>query len=335
VTPFHSLALRVQPSQYVTNDPLAEQGMMSARLEASGDVVPITPYSSPQAVFDALFKDLGGATTAVAPAAQLEIDKRRSILDLVDRGMAGLHDKLGVADQLRLSQHWDEIRALETRLDALAEPPAPKEACAAPATPPSDPPVGGGIADPNGYDASKGYSDEESRAVLMTDMLALAFACDLTRSATLMHTWVQSFMNAATIANVSRTVHDSHHQGGPTVEKTARIAAWHMKHFARLIERLRDLPEDGGSVLDNSVLVYLNEAGIGVDENGVPNSHSGVDMMALVAGGAGGIQQGVHIVAPPDVKDVANVLITAMNAVGVNVDTLGDVSGGEIPGLRT
>ena len=87
-----------------------------------------------------------------------------------------------------------------------------------------------------------------------------------------MHTFVQSFMNAQAIAQVNRTVHDAHHQGGPTVQKIASIAAWHMKHFAYLIAKLRDAPEGGGTVLDNCALVYLNEGGTGVN-NGVPNSH--------------------------------------------------------------
>ena len=49
-----------------------------------------------------------------------------------------------------------------------------------------------------------------------------------------------------------------------------------------------------------------------------------------MAGGAGGLVQGEHIVAPG--MHPVNVLNTAMHAVGVTSD-LGEVSG-EIPGLR-
>lgn len=335
-TPIPFLAYRAQASQYVTGSVEPLQGTMAARDDGSGKIVPVTPNASPKAAFDSLFGNFqapGGTTPD--PAASLALDERLSVLDFVDRSMAGLHDRLSRQDQVRLSQHWDEIRALEQRLAATSTPLATTSAsCAAPADPGPDPALGGSITDPNGYDANKGYSDEDTRAAVFTDLLALAFACDLTRTATLMHTFVQSFMNAATIAQVNRTVHDAHHQGGPTVDKIARIAAWHMKHFANLVSKLRDLPEGNGSVLDNTALVYLNEAGIGVDKNGVPNSHSGDQMMALLAGGAGGLVRGTHVVAPAATRDVANVLMTAMNAVGVGVTTLGDITGGEIPGLR-
>jgi hypothetical protein len=51
----------------------------------------------------------------------------------------------------------------------------------------------------------------------------------------------------------------------------------------------------------------------------------------LVAGGAGGLVQGEHIVAPASANHTANVLISAMHAVGVEQD-LGDVEG-TIPAL--
>ncbi len=334
-TPFPSLAFRVQASQYVTGTASdALKGTMSARSDGNGGIVGMTPNASPHAAFDSLFGAVKTPDPTLDARAALELDQRKSVLDVVDRSMKGLYDRLGRADQTRLTQHWDEIRALEKRLAALPATTPSSAACQPITDPGPDPAVGGSIADPNGYDANAGYSDEDARAAVFTDLTAMALACDMTRSMTLMHTFVQSFMNAAAIAQVSRTVHDAHHQGGPTVQKIARIAAWHMKHFAALIERLRSLPEGNGTVLDNTALVYLNEAGIGVDKNGVPNSHSGDQMMALVAGGAGGLVRGVHMVAPPDVRDVANVLITAMNAVGVPTQSLGNVSGGEIPGLR-
>jgi len=337
-TPIKSLAYRVQASQYVTGSATnANQGTMSARRDATGKIVPVTPNSSPKAAFDSLFSSVQNPmVTTLDPAQELERAKRVSVLDLVDRSMAGLHDRLGKADQDRLTRHWDEIRTLERRVEDLSPSGdgSASASCDAMADPGLDPAIGGSIADPNGYDANAGYSNEELRAQVFTDLVAMAFACDLTRSVTLMHTFVQSFMNAQDIAQVNRTVHDSHHQGGPTVEKSARIAAWHMKHFASLVDRLSTMPEGNGSVLDNCVLVYLNEAGIGVDANGVPNSHSGEQCIALLAGGAGGLGRGEHIVAPVGTRDVANLLMSAMAAVGVSVDQLGDIDGGEIPGLR-
>jgi hypothetical protein len=48
-------------------------------------------------------------------------------------------------------------------------------------------------------------------------------------------------------------------------------------------------------------------------------------MACLIAGRAGGLKTGIHVDA--NGMHPANVLITAMNAVGVQTNTLGEVSG--------
>jgi hypothetical protein len=48
-------------------------------------------------------------------------------------------------------------------------------------------------------------------------------------------------------------------------------------------------------------------------------------MVALIAGRAGGLKPGQHVAT--DGAHPARVLISAMNAVGVTTDTLGEVSG--------
>jgi hypothetical protein len=55
-------------------------------------------------------------------------------------------------------------------------------------------------------------------------------------------------------------------------------------------------------------------------------------MACLLAGRAGGLQPGQHVVAAG--KHPANVLVTAMKAVGVQTDRLGEVVG-DLPQLRS
>jgi hypothetical protein len=105
------------------------------------------------------------------------------------------------------------------------------------------------------------------------------------------------------------------------------MLAWHVRHFGRLIQKLRDTPDvDGTSLLDHTAAVLMFEAGWGQD-SGDPNkplsSHSTENMSALIAGRAGGLKGGVHVVAPG--KHPANVVLTAMRAVGVD-RALGDLS---------
>ena len=94
-------------------------------------------------------------------------------------------------------------------------------------------------------------------------------------------------------------------------------------------------------MLDNTVLLFMDEGGFGVGsehtdaENAVGgfDEHSTDRMAVLVAGRAGGLQPGRHIRAKdPKRQHPANVLISAMNAMGMTTDKLGEVSG-NIPEL--
>ena len=163
----------------------------------------------------------------------------------------------------------------------------------------------------------------------------MALTCDLTRVASLMFTMFQSHMNVFALTGQKCDLHELGHNGDPASKGTlavSKMIAWHMKHFAYLIGKLRDTPEGGGSLLDNVALVFLHEGGHGLDTaTGEKNStHSTENMAALIAGRAGGLKGGLHVAATG--KHPANILITAMNAVGVSSATLGEVTG-PIPSL--
>ncbi|HET6585068.1 MAG TPA: DUF1552 domain-containing protein, partial [Nannocystaceae bacterium] len=250
-----------------------------------------------------------------------ELSRRRLIVDLVDRRMGGLlgQDNLGAQDQQRLERHWDELRALQGRLQA--DPPMEAGECKLLTDPGADPPISG-----------DGYSDETTRARLHADLIHMAFACDLTRSATLMYTLWQSVLNLEPMLGVPWIAHEMFHEG-VTAEVNPFIA-WHMEQFAYLVAKLRDTPEGGGRLLDRCALVLVNEGGgrASGDFAEFESSHTTENMVMLVAGGAGGLQSGTHVRAPEGHRHPGNVLIAAMQAVGVDVDTFGEVSGA-LPGL--
>jgi hypothetical protein len=230
-----------------------------------------------------------------------------------------------------MEQHLDEIRDLERRVSAM--PPMMGGGCAAYVDPGADPPIGGdnadGVMGTEGWDRNTGYSDEERRARIFSDLLAYAFACDLTRSASMLYTMAQSHMNVHSFTGHPWDLHELGHSG-PGTEAVTDALAWHMGLFRYLIERL-----DERSVLDTTAVLCMFEGGHGYDPAGGADhsSHSTENMAVLVAGGAGGLVRGEHIVAPEGANHPVNVLLTAMNAVGVPGETLGEVSG-TIPALR-
>jgi hypothetical protein len=102
--------------------------------------------------------------------------------------------------------------------------------------------------------------------------------------------------------------------------------------YARIVERLKAIPEGAGNALDSTVGVFAMEGGKGLtddpqrsgDGGGDPN-HSVDNVVMMVAGRAGGLVSGRHVVLTGrDVHPTA-VLNTAMRAVGVT-STLGEIT---------
>ncbi|HKU45234.1 MAG TPA: DUF1552 domain-containing protein, partial [Polyangiales bacterium] len=240
-------------------------------------------------------------------------------------------------------QHFDEIRALELRIADLPQTAA--GTCQKPNMPGADPAVGGDNAGA-GSDAiatNTGYSQEHERSRLLLDLIHMAFVCDLTRAATLQITAFQSHMNVYPITGnldspialtrpIRADLHEVGHNGD--AENRGQLAVslclqWHLGHYAYLLDKLRASPEGSSNVLDNSVIVFMPEAGHGrhlnTPSDTAPKTHSVEEMVLLVAGRAGGLRPGRHI--PTQGAHPASVLISCMRAAGASGDSFGEVSG--------
>ncbi len=312
--------------------------MISFKRDSSGQVVAIPPQTSPRQAWQALFSNFtpSGVDAATRKRLEFELRSRRSVLDLVRGDTAQLVPRLGAADRQRLQRHLDELRDLERRVATLAPPET--TSCRAPADPGADPAVGqaqGNDGNDNTYAQNLGYSNEEQRAQLFVDLIHMAMVCDLSRVASLQMTMFQSHLNMFHLTGQATDCHGLGHGGAPggTLAVSKGIA-WHVKHFARLVQKFKDTPEGNGTMLDSSAMAFLLEGGHGWDPEGNKgdSSHSTENMACLLAGRAGGLQPGQHVVAAG--KHPANVLVTAMKAVGVQTDRLGEVVG-DLPQLRS
>lgn len=315
-TLFPSLSYRVQAAQYAGDN---SQGGSSGRLsysESGGSVQPIDPTFSPRVAYESLFTNFVPPDPAEAVAAEFLLDRRRSVVDLVRGHAERLSSRLGATDRQRLERHLDEVRQLETRLDAV--PPDLVGDCALLPHPGEDPPLGTAHPVEGGsvqYDQEAGWSNEELRATILTDLAHMAFACDRSRVAAIRYTYSQSFLNVHPIAGHGGDVHGLGHNGN--TQGVSDAAAWHIWHFARLVAKLKASTElDGSSILDHTALVLCFEGGHGYDPEGDRplSSHSTENMVVLIAGHAGGLKGGEHVVATD--AHPASVIVSAMNAVG-------------------
>jgi hypothetical protein len=328
------LTYRVQAASYVLdqgvgNNTNGESLTLSWKNE-SGSLVGQDPTFSPQLAFQSLFSGFVPTDAQQAAKAQAELRRRKSILDLVASNTQRLVPKLGANDKLRLQQHLDEIRALETRISAM---PPPTPICVLPSDPGPDPAIAGasdlyfGCGNPmNQFIATAGYSNEDHRSDVLTDLIAMAFACDLSRVASFMLTEWKAYMNMTQLTPFTGEMHSFTHE--PNVEGVADTLAWHVKQVARLASKLKAITlPDGTTILDHTAMVLLFEGGYGFspESNSDGSPHSTENMVALVGGRAGGLKPGKHIVATD--KHPANCVVAAMNAAGCS-GGLGDITDG-------
>lgn len=338
-TALPSLVLRAQPSFYLSGYSFSGRH----RISYKGANDPIEAQDSPRTAFQTVFANFMPADNAARAKFEWTQRSRRSVLDLITQKRQKLLGKLGAADQQRLGRHFDEIRALEKRIADL--PLQADGACQRPNDPGTDPAVGGDNAGA-GSDSiatTTGYSQEDDRARIFADLIHMAFVCDLTRAATLQITAFQSHMNVYPITSmldspvaltrpIRADLHEVGHNGD--AENRGQLAVslclqWHVRHYAYLIDKLRTSPEGAGSVLDNSAIVFMPEAGHGrhlnTPSDTAPKTHSVEEMVLLVAGRAGGLKPGRHI--PTQGAHPAQCLLSCMRAVGSDTDKFGEVSG--------
>ena len=267
---------------------------------------PLPPVVDPLATFETLFGD-GDPLQAAQRRA-----RRKSVLDAVLGEYAAVSAKLGAVDRQRLDAHATTVRDIEQRLEAVGQ---PGVACIRP-----DAPV------PPSLTANASYPE---LGRLQMDLLALALACDVTRVASLQ--WSNASSNVVfSWLGQSIDHHELSHRGDDDLDAKAQLEAihrWYAEQFAYLLSRLDAAQEDGGSVLDHSLVLWGNELGKG-------NVHSPVSVPFVTAGSAGGAVRTGQFLETNHAPHNA-LLLAALRAFGVNDATFGDpaVCPGPLPGF--
>src|SRR5277367_5928684 len=115
----------------------------------------------------------------------------------------------------------------------------------------------------------------------------------------------------------------SHHGENPArIAEFAKINLYHAGLIPYFLQKLKDTPDGDGNLLDHSMVLYGSPMG---DSN--VHNHKRVPLVLL--GHANGRLKGNLHVRTADGTPTANVLLTMLHKLGVNVESFGD-SNGEI-----
>ncbi len=226
----------------------------------------------PYALYARLFGD-----TFIAPGEDGLVDPRlglrRSVLDLVMDDIASLQGRLGGDDKARLEQHLTGVREIEQRLAILEENPPNLEACARPAALVDD------FADVDG----RARIYERNQA--MSQLLAMAFACDQTR---VFAHYLTNPVNDILFPDATAGHHDLTHNEGGDQDEVNAITKHIVAMFNDTLEILDSIPEGDGTVLDHSAILGASEISLG-------QTHSIENMPTVIAGSAcGHFRQDIH-----------------------------------------
>ena len=100
----------------------------------------------------------------------------------------------------------------------------------------------------------------------------------------------------------------------------ARLNEFHVEQVAYFIDRLKHTPDGDGNLLDHSLVLYGSPMGDG-------SVHNHLRVPLFLAGHANGQVKGNNHVICPDGTPMANVLMTVLHKLGVEIDGFGDSTG--------
>ena len=278
----------------------ATENDVQGRISYAGAGMPLPPMNDPLELYKRVFEGFSPpATTPDEDAAKALLAQRKSVLDAVASEFGALNTRLSAADRATLDQHLTLVRDVERRLSlGMGD-------CSKPEQPPQLDPVS--------------EVDMPKIAELELDLLALAFACDLTRVASfqistalnrIRYPWVESLGEGHAL---------SHSGSSDMVAKEQLILrqTWHSSLIARLFDRLATVPEGDGTALDNTLLFWGNEVSMGT-------THTHDNMPFLLAGGTWAFRTGRYLAYTGNSH--ADLLVSLLNAMGVEQSTFGDAN---------
>lgn len=264
----------------------------------AGPATPLAKIVSPQVLFDRMFA--GYDPELDAAARERRRAYRTSILDHALGDATSLRSRLGVRDRQKLDEYLTGVRDLETRIqDAESE-----LACAPPDRPPDD----------------VTYLEH---VALNTELMALAFECDLTRVTSFMLGNGSSYRSFSFLG-VGGAHHELSHHGGDAQKQAGlqTIDTWEVEQLGNLLRRLDSIEEaDGTSVLDNTLVYFSSEIADG-------DSHQHDDLPVVLAGGFGGAVRTGRYLDLGEERPLADLYLAMIQAAGGTDATFGADSTG-------
>jgi len=258
---------------------------------------PLPMESNPRKTFYNLF---GQGDTK--EERQAILNTTSSLLDYVREATTSLNRTLDAGDRARVSDYLDSVREIERRLEKREENAKSLDLPGAPLGPPED---FGELLD------------------IQFTMIALAWQTNRTRVATIKMV-EEASMRTYPNLGVHEAFHPTSHWGGfpDRVANLRLIQNYHTALFAKFIQRLADLREGSGNVLDNSIILFGSNMANS-------DAHNNDPLPQALIGRGGGVKGNQHLHYPQSTPH-ANILVTMLHRAGVptnEIEKFADTTG--------
>ncbi len=257
--------------------------------------VPMEVY--PSLAFDSLFDNQGSRRT-------------QSILDRVKEHANSLNRQVSRADRLKIEEYLGSVREVEKRVERMR---ALKDRAEVRAK--QKGPVFTMPRPDNGMP-----EDFREHIKLMLDIIAMAFQTDKTRIASLLMCrdisgLVYPFLN----------VRISHHYAShkDTESEYERISRFYCEQLAYLAVKLQSMPEGEGTVLDHSLLYFVNNLWSG-------KRHDSRKVPVITVGNLGGSVETGRVLdyrkREDEDRKLCSLYLSILDRMGVELDAFGDAT---------
>jgi hypothetical protein len=231
-----------------------------------GGPLHVLPYeSNGNTVFSRLFGSAGNGEN-LSSVGQL------SMLDRVADRYSALESQLGVSDREKLAVHQQLIREIELRLERLST-----LSC-----------------DTSSFSIPTGEEAYNENLEVMSQLISSAFSCDLTRVVSLN---MDEIPIEDLVPNHGGDLHfDFAHNAFVDQQAADVMSEYSRKHaeqFATILSQLDSVPEGGGTLLDNTLCVWVSELG---------DPAHGYDRYNAVLAGGNAIQHGRYHHFPSELE---------------------------------
>lgn len=301
-------------------------GVIPGLSQVNGNFIP--GASSPVAAYQRIADRItGGAPPpsantppmTTASAAEQALLRRQSVLDFVNSDVKAFRSRLGAEEASKMDFYLESVRTLEREVGgSIPDPDMPTDPDSVSSCTGMDEPM---------FSNNTTMNDMPAHSRLYLDVMAMAFACNVTRVASMM--WGGGENNERIkFGNIDISAWHSISHGDPDGadgQQMINIQTYFAEEFLYFVQKLKSMGDGEHTLLDNTAAILCTQNGssqLGAEANFAATDHPPQHAPFVVAGRCGDAWTTGRLI---DIggRNHNDVYLSVARAIGMTADTVG------------